>query len=206
MNTKITAKTPSTKIRPAGRGKTYDMAYIAVFTVLIAICSWISIPTVIPFTLQTFAVFLSVAVLGGRRGTLAVTLYVLSGAIGIPVFAEFTGGLGIILRNTGGYIIGFIFSALVMWLMESIFIKKLHVKHTLVIQAVSMVLGLLACYAAGTIWFMFVYMKDAGPVGLTTVLGWCVIPFIIPDAVKIALALMLGNILKRPLGKIMHEP
>lgn len=206
MNTKITAKTPSTKIGSAGKGKTYDMAYIAVFTVLIAICSWISIPTVIPFTLQTFAVFLSVAVLGGRRGTLAVILYVLSGAIGIPVFAEFTGGLGIILRNTGGYIIGFIFSALVMWLMESIFIKKLHVKHTLVIQAVSMVLGLLACYAAGTIWFMLVYMKDAGPVGLTTVLGWCVIPFIIPDAVKIALALMLGNILKRPLGKIMHEP
>lgn len=206
MNTNITAKTPSTKIRPAGMGKTYDMAYIAVFTVLIAICSWISIPTVIPFTLQTFAVFLSVAVLGGRRGTLAVTLYVLLGAIGVPVFAEFTGGLGIILRNTGGYIIGFIFSALVMWLMEGIFTKKLHVKYILVIQAVSMVLGLLACYAAGTIWFMFVYMKDAGPVGLTTVLGWCVIPFIIPDAVKIALALMLGNILKRPLGKIMHEP
>ncbi len=205
MNTNTTVKTPSAKIRPTGKGKTYDMAYIAVFTVLIAICSWISIPTVIPFTLQTFAVFLSIAVLGGRRGTLAVTLYVLLGAIGVPVFAEFTGGLGIILRNTGGYIIGFIFSALVMWLMESIFIKKLHVKHTLVIQAVSMVLGLLACYAAGTVWFMFVYMKDAGPVGLTTVLGWCVIPFIIPDAVKIALALMLGNILRKPLGKIMQE-
>lgn len=205
MNTNTTVKTPSAKIRPTGKGKTYDMAYIAVFTVLIAICSWISIPTVIPFTLQTFAVFLSIAVLGGRRGTLAVTLYVLLGAIGVPVFAEFTGGLGIILRNTGGYIIGFIFSALVMWLIESIFIKKLHVKHTLVIQAVSMVLGLLACYAAGTVWFMFVYMKDAGPVGLTTVLGWCVIPFIIPDAVKIALALMLGNILRKPLGKIMQE-
>lgn len=205
MNTNTTVKTPSAKIRPTGKGKTYDMAYIAVFTVLIAICSWISIPTVIPFTLQTFAVFLSIAVLGGRRGTLAVTIYVLLGAIGVPVFAEFTGGLGIILRNTGGYIIGFIFSALVMWLMESIFIKKLHVKHTLVIQAVSMVLGLLACYAAGTVWFMFVYMKDAGPVGLTTVLGWCVIPFIIPDTVKIALALMLGNILRKPLGKIMQE-
>lgn len=203
MSTKTTMPISNSKIRTAGRGKTYDMAYIAVFTVLIAVCSWISIPTVIPFTLQTFAVFLAVEVLGGRRGTLAVTLYVLLGAIGVPVFAEFTGGLGIILRNTGGYIIGFIFSALVMWLMESIFIKKLHVKYVLVIQAVSMLFGLLACYAAGTVWFMFVYMKDAGPIGLTTVLGWCVIPFIIPDAVKIALALMLGNILRRPLGKIM---
>lgn len=203
MSTKTTTPISDPKIRTAGRGKTYDMAYIAVFTVLIAICSWISIPTVIPFTLQTFAVFLAVEVLGGKRGTLAVTLYVLLGAIGVPVFAEFTGGLGIILRNTGGYIIGFILSALVMWLMEAVFIKKLHVQHVLVIQAVSMVLGLLACYAAGTIWFMLVYMKDAGPVGLTTVLGWCVIPFMIPDAVKIALALMFGNILRKPLGKIM---
>lgn len=203
MSTKTTTPISDPKIRTSGRGKTYDMAYIAVFTVLIAICSWISIPTVIPFTLQTFAVFLAVEVLGGRRGTLAVTLYVLLGAIGVPVFAEFTGGLGIILRNTGGYIIGFILSALVMWLMETILIKKLHVQHVLFVQAVSMVLGLLACYAAGTIWFMLVYMKDAGPVGLTTVLGWCVIPFMIPDAVKIALALMLGNILRKPLGKIM---
>ena len=77
--------------------RTYDMAYIAVFTVLIAICSWISIPTAIPFTLQTFAVFLSVSVLGGKRGTMAVLLYVLLGAIGLPVFSGFTGGIGILL-------------------------------------------------------------------------------------------------------------
>lgn len=205
MDTKTTARLQHTTQRNAGKGKTYDMAYIAVFTVLIAICSWISIPTVVPFTLQTFAVFLAVSILGGKRGTMAVTLYVLLGAIGVPVFAEFSGGLGVLLRNTGGYIIGFILSALIMWLMESIFIKRLHAKHPLVVQAVSMVLGLLACYTTGTLWFMIVYMRDAGPVGLTTVLGWCVIPFLIPDAVKIALALILGNTLRKPLGKIMNE-
>lgn len=205
MDTKTTARLQHTTQKTTGKGKTYDMAYIAVFTVLIAICSWISIPTVVPFTLQTFAVFLAVSILGGKRGTIAVTLYVLLGAIGVPVFAEFSGGLGVILRNTGGYIIGFILSALVMWLMESIFIKRLHVKHVLAVQAVSMVLGLLACYTAGTIWFMAVYMREAGPIGLTTVLGWCVIPFIIPDIIKIALALILGNTLRKPLGKIMNE-
>ena len=182
-----------------------DIAYIAVFTALMAVCSWISIPTAIPFTLQTMGVFLAVGLLGGKRGTIAVTLYVLLGAIGVPVFAEFTGGLGILFRNTGGYIIGFIFSALIMWLMEAVFIKKLHVKYVLAIQALSMVLGLLACYAAGTAWFMFVYLRDTGSVSLLTVLGWCVIPFIIPDAVKIALALMLGNTLRGPLGKIMDR-
>lgn len=200
MNTKTTPRIPETGIQAAGKGKTYDMAYIAVFTVLIAICSWISIPTAIPFTLQTFAVFLSVSVLGGKRGTTAVLIYVLLGAIGVPVFAGFTGGIGIIMNTTGGYIIGFILSALIMWLMEHMLGKKLWV------QALSMILGLFACYAVGTVWFMAVYMRATGPIGLATVLGWCVVPFIIPDAIKIALALTLSETLHRPLSKIMNEP
>lgn len=169
------------------RSKTYDIVYIGVFAVLIAICSWISIPTVVPFTLQTFAVFLSVGVLGGKRGTMAVVVYVLLGVIGVPVFAGFSGGIGIILNNTGGYIIGFVFSALIMWLMESMLGRKLWV------QGVSMALGLLACYAVGTVWFMSVYTRNTGAVGVATVLGWCVIPFIIPDIVKITLALVLSG-------------
>ena len=204
MSREISARTTNVqageaRIGAANRRKTYDMAYIGVFTVLITICSWISIPTLVPFTLQTFAVFLAVSVLGGKRGTLAVVVYVLLGAIGVPVFAEFTGGIGIILGNTGGYIIGFIFSALVMWMMESLFGKNVWV------QGISMVLGMLACYAVGTAWFMFVYMRDTGAVGLSTVLGWCVMPFIIPDAIKIALALVLSNTLKKPLAGIIGE-
>lgn len=199
MSMKMTTQTENTGVKTAGRGKTYDMAYIAVFTVLIAICSWISIPMAVPFTLQTFAIFLSVSILGGKRGTLAVVIYVLLGAIGVPVFAGFSGGLGVLMRNTGGYIIGFIFSALVMWLMESLLGRKIWV------QAVSMVLGLLVCYALGTVWFMFVYMRTTGAIGLATVLGWCVIPFIIPDIVKIVLALSLGNSLRKPLSAIMGE-
>lgn len=195
----MSTKAESAQVRTAGKGRTYDMAYIAVFAVLIAICSWISIPTAIPFTLQTFAVFLAVTVLGGRRGTMAVVVYVLLGAIGVPVFAEFTGGLGIILQNTGGYLIGFIFAALVMWLMERLFGRKFWV------QAVSMALGMVTYYTLGTIWFMQVYMRTTGDVGLMTVLGWCVIPFVIPDVVKSALALTLGNRLRKQLAGIMGE-
>lgn len=169
------------------RIKTLDMVYIALFAVLMAICSWISIPTVVPFTLQTFAVFLAVGVLGGKRGSMAVLIYILLGAVGIPVFAGFQGGLNVILGNTGGYIIGFIFSALVMWAMEKLPGKKLWV------LGLSMVLGLIVCYAIGTVWFMVVYTKNTGTVGLAAVLGWCVIPFIIPDLIKIALALILSR-------------
>ena len=126
-----------------------------------------------------------------------MVVYVLLGAVGVPVFGGFTGGIDIILRNTGGYIIGFIFSALVMWLLESILGRKTWA------QAVSMTVGLLVCYAFGTAWFMFVYMRDTGAVGLSTVLGWCVLPFLVPDAVKIVLALLLSRALRRPLAGIL---
>lgn len=171
----------------AAKSKTYDMVYIAVFAVLMAICSWISIPTAVPFTLQTFGVFLAIGVLGGRKGSLAVLVYILLGVIGVPVFAGFTGGIGILLRNTGGYIIGFLFSALVMWAMEMVLGKKPWV------LALSMAVGLAVCYAFGTAWFMVVYAKDAGAIGLATALGWCVFPFVIPDLVKIALAMVLSK-------------
>lgn len=162
-----------------------DMTYIAVGAVLIAICSWIAVPAAVPFTLQTFAVFTMTGILGGRRGTITVLLYILLGAIGVPVFAGFSGGVGILLGSTGGYIIGFLGSALVMWLGEKLFGKGL------IVQIISMLAGLLVCYAFGTAWFMMVYSQSNGAVGLAAVLGWCVIPFIIPDLIKIALAVVI---------------
>jgi len=171
----------------AVRGKTYDMVYIGVFTVLIAVCSWISIPAAVPFTLQTFGVFMAVEVLGGKRGTMAVLVYILMGAVGIPVFAGFQGGIGVIFNTTGGYIVGFLCSALIMWAAESLFGKKP------LVRLLSMAAGLIACYVLGTIWFMVVYGRTTGAVGLMTVLGWCVIPFIIPDLVKIGLAYFISR-------------
>lgn len=157
-------------------------------TALIAICSWISIPLgEVPFTLQAFAIFLAIGLLGGKLGTISVVAYVLLGAIGVPVFAGFTGGFGIIMGTTGGYIIGFIFTALEMWLAERIFGKKP------LVSIISMIIGLLICYAVGTVWFMVIYTHNTGAVGLGAVLGWCVIPFIIPDLVKIALAFIITN-------------
>lgn len=177
------------------RSKTYDLVYISIFVVLITVCSWISIPLTVPVTLQTFGVFTTVGLLGGKRGTLAVLVYILMGAVGIPVFSGFTGGIGILAGTTGGYIAGFLFSALIMWGME-----KLLGRSTLVLAG-SMVLGLLVCYAVGTLWFMAVYAASSGAVGILTVLGWCVFPFIIPDIAKIVLALIftkrLSGVIKR---------
>lgn len=165
------------------------MAYIAMFAVVMAVCAWISIPAAVPFTLQTLGVFLAVGMLGGKRGTLAVLIYLLLGAVGMPVFAGFNGGLGYMLGSTGGYIVGFLLSALTMWGFEAALGRKTWV------LAVSMVLGLAVCYAFGTAWFMVVYAKNTGAIGLMTALGWCVIPYIFPDLVKIALALLLQKLL-----------
>ena len=183
--------TNSKSIPAAGSLRTYDIVYISLFSVLIAICSWISIQTVVPVTLQTLGVFLSVSVLGGKRGTLSVLVYILLGAVGLPVFSGFTGGIGILFGNTGGYIIGFLFSALAMWGIGHLFGDSLPVR------LLSMLAGLLICYAFGTYWFMTVYSKANGPVSIATVLGWCVIPFIIPDLIKIAIALMIGPRIKK---------
>jgi biotin transport system substrate-specific component len=166
---------------------TKDIVYISLATALMAICSWISIPLIVPVTLQTFAVFTAVGLLGLKRGTLAVLVYILLGALGVPVFAGFTGGFGILIGSTGGYIIGFIFSALVVGLITKFFGKKTPM------IILSMIAGLLVCYLFGTSWFMYVYAKNTGAVGLSTVLSWCVIPFIIPDAAKIALATIVVN-------------
>ena len=171
----------------AARSKTYDMVYIAVFAVVMAVCSWISIPAQVPFTLQTFGVFMAVGVLGGKRGTIAVLVYILLGAIEIPVFAGFSGGIGALFGMSGGYIIGFLFSAIVMWGLENLIGRKP------VMQIISMIAGLIVCYGFGTVWFMIVYARTTGAVGLATVLGWCVIPFIIPDLIKIALAFALSG-------------
>ena len=165
------------------RIKTLDMVYVAMCAIMIAVCSWISIPMLVPVTLQTFGVFLTVGVLGGKRGSLAVLTYLLLGTVGIPVFSGFTGGIGSLLGSTGGYIIGFLFAALVMWGMEQFLGKK---RWALIL---SMVLGLLVCYVFGTIWFIVVYTNNTGEVAVWTALGWCVFPYIIPDILKIVVAL-----------------
>lgn len=165
--------------------KTFDMVYVALFAVLITICSWITIPTLVPFTLQTFGVFCAVGFLGGKRGTLAILIYVLLGVVGVPVFAGFKGGLGELLGMTGGYIIGFIFAGLIFWLITGLFGKKL------VSTVIGMLAGLLVCYAFGSVWFMAVYSHNNGAVGIASVLSWCVLPFIIPDLVKLVIAVTI---------------
>ena len=175
----------------SNKNKTNDIVFIALFAVLIVVCSWISIPSVVPFTMQTFAVYLTLNYLGAKRGTVSIFIYLCLGLIGAPVFSNFNSGIGALFGVTGGYMLGWLLSGLVMGLLEKLIGTKIWA------QAISMLAGLIVCYIVGTAWFMVVYARNTGPIGIWSALLWCVIPFIIPDLLKLGLALWISLRLKK---------
>ena len=185
--------TKSIRSPETGRLKTLTLVLPALFAALTAICSWVTIPSTVPFTLQTFAVFLALGVLGGKLGSVSVVVYILLGAVGLPVFSGFKGGFGVILGTTGGYIVGFVLLTCAYWLMTSVFGNKI------IVRVVGMLLGLALCYAFGTIWFITVYTRSTGAVSISAALGWCVVPFIIPDLIKLTLAVIISQRLNKVL-------
>ena len=157
--------------------KIRSMTRCAVFAAAMGVCAWLAVPMGdIAVSLQTFAIFLTLGVLGGRDGTATCFVYLALGAVGLPVFTGFQGGLGVLLGPTGGYLWGFLAAGIVYWLLEN----RLP-------RWVCMSLGMLVCYACGTGWYYFAF----GNAGLWAVMLKCVVPYLLPDAVKLSLALSL---------------
>lgn len=176
--------------------KTRDMALCALFAALLAVCAWLVIPIGdVPFTLQTFGVFAALGLLGGKRGTIAIAVYLLLGAVGAPVFAGFKGGVGALLGVTGGYLVSYIFMGLIVIAAEKLFGDRT------IVFLIAGVIALIICYAFGTAWFVVAYAKTAGPISWAAALGKCVIPFVLPDLAKLALAVFLRDRLKRYVPK-----
>ena len=157
--------------------KVKDLVYIAIFTSIICVMSLVTIPTTVPFTLQTMAIFICMFMLKPVDAIISVLLYIFIGAIGLPVFSNFRGGFGVLAGPTGGYILGFI----IMPFMALIFKNKI----------VAAIIGLIICYTFGTIWFML--FNTSGIHSFWKILTICVIPFIIPDAIKLVLAYLLSK-------------
>lgn len=170
--------------------KVRDMALCALFAALLSLCAWICVPIGdIAFTMQTFGVFLTLGLLGGKRGTLAILTYLLLGAIGLPVFSGFQGGIGTLLGVTGGYILGFLVSGLIYWLLTGTFGQRLRL--------LAMLAGLMTCYGFGSVWFYMLYLQNGSTVSIALILSKCVLPFLLPDILKLALAYGLTCRLKR---------
>lgn len=167
--------------------KTKKITLVALFTALTAVCSQILIPTPpVPINLGIFAVFLAGAILGAKLAPLSMTCFMLLGAVGAPVFAGLKGGLGVLMGSTGGYIVGYIICAFIVGLAADKWGEKF------LPLCISMVLGLFCCYLLGTLWFMFITKNS-----LSQSLVYCVYPFLLGDALKIALATFAGSKLRK---------
>lgn len=159
------------------------LIFCALFAALTAVCSQIAIPLPwdVPFNLATFAVLLAGALLGPWGGTASMLVYLLLGAVGVPVFALFRGGLDRLVGPTGGYLIGYLFMALVVGLMIAKSNRKFYW------QVLAMTVGTIVCYAFGTAWYMFLTHNS-----FLASLSLCVLPFLLGDVIKILLAAFLS--------------
>lgn len=159
---------------------------MSLMAALMCVSAMIYIPTAVPITLQSLVLYFSLFFLGGARTSAVVTLYVLIGAIGLPVFSGFSGGVGRLFDASGGFIFGMLAAALIWWLLERVLPSAIKARQVILCSA-----SLAVLYICGTLWYAFVYLGGSG--GLIPALTICVLPFIVPDTVKIALAYFINK-------------
>ena len=174
--------------------KTKDMTIVAVMAALLCVAGPLSISIgPIPLSLASFAVYLAGAVLGAKRGTLSVAIYLLLGLVGLPVFSGFQGGVQRLVGVTGGYLVGYLPCALITGLAVKADSPETGPQWRL---PAFMALGTAALYLTGTAWFM-IQTKNT----LAASMGMCVVPFLPGDAVKIIAA----SLLARPVREALYR-
>ena len=164
------------------RLKTKDLTLIALFVAITIILSQIVIPlTPVPLSLSMIAVYLSGALLGWKRGGITLIIYLLIGALGLPVFASAKGGIPVLFGPTGGYIFGYVFASVI----TGYFIERTNRLKIYIIFG-AMTAGLISCYFLGTLWLGIIT-----EIGFSKALYLGVIPFIPGDLLKILLSALL---------------
>ena len=167
------------------------MSFTALSTSFIVLCSWITVPFTVPFTMQTFAVFLVLLSFGGKVGFSSVLLYLLLGAFGIPVFSSFGVGIGTLLGPSGGFLWGFLLLTLVYLCFERFFAKKPFLR----LPALS--IGLVICYLSGVAFFCAnLRLTGNEEIGVCSAFAVYVLPFVLPDILKMFLAFVLHKRIK----------
>jgi biotin transport system substrate-specific component len=185
-NAKIEA--PSVEVSPKQKITTKSIALIALMTAVTCVLAPLSLPIgPVPISLTNLAIYLALYILGMKKGTISYIVYLFIGLVGVPVFSGFTGGPAKLIGPTGGYLIGFVFMAMI----AGIFIDKF--KGKMVPSMVGMILGTLVCYGFGTAWLAY-----QGQMNFKAALLAGVIPFIPGDLIKMVLAAVFGpQIIKR---------
>ncbi len=176
--------------------KVKDMTLTAVTAALICIAGPLTIAAgPVPLSLATFAVYLAGTICGKKRGALAAALYLLIGAIGVPVFSGFSGGLQKLAGVTGGYLAGYLPCAF----LSGLGAERAEKEERKWILPGMMILGTAVLYAIGTAWFMIQTGNS-----FSAALGLCVLPFLPGDAAKIAAVTLLTPPVRKAIKKIQH--
>ena len=186
------------------RSVIFPYVLCALFAALTAVCSQIMVPlpfTPIPINLALLAVWVCGGILGAKKGAIAMLVYILLGAVGVPVFVGLNAGLGALAGPTGGYIIGYLPSVIVFALL----VRQPETRERggkpakgFILSIVRGLPAMAACYSPGTAWFML-----TTGMGLTESLVICVIPFIPGDVLKIVAAVAVMGALRKPLRGII---
>ena len=167
--------------------RSFSMVLCAFFTALLAVFSQIAFPLgPVPVNLSTLAIYAAAAVLGGKWAALSAILWALLGAVGVPVFSLFRGGLSTLTGPTGGFILGFIPMAFVTGSLLQVFSKSDALKKKTLFQIFSMIAGLVLCFAFGTVWYQYV-----AHVSFSQSLVVCVLPFLPGEVIKLLLGLLV---------------
>lgn len=167
-----------------------DMVLCSLLAAMTGILSQIGIPIgEIPINLALFSVYLAGGLLGSYKGAVSMLVYIMMGAVGLPVFSNFRGGLSVLAGPTGGYILGYLFAALAVGMVSSYWGASFWK------LAIGMAGGLTLCYLFGTVWFVLLTGN-----GLAAALSACVLPFLPGDAVKIVSAAILLPKLKKAIS------
>lgn len=168
-----------------------EMALIAVMAAVTCVLGPLSVPIgVVPISLTNLAIYFSIYILGTKRGTLSYIVYLLIGMVGVPVFSGFTGGFGKLLGPTGGYLIGFIFMALISGAVID------HFHHRIVPSMLGMIAGTIVCYIFGTAWLAF-----QAHMGFYAALAAGVLPFLPGDFAKMVIAAVVAPQIRSRLAK-----
>ena len=168
---------------------TKNLSLMALMSALLCLLAPISIPIgPVPITLSIFIIYIISYILDANSALISVFIYLLIGIVGLPVFAGYKSGLGVILGPSGGYLISY----LVVVYISSYYNNKYY--YNKILQLLFMFITLILCYVCGTIWFS-IFKKMT----FIESLFICVFPFIITDVIKIIAACMLGNEIRKRL-------
>lgn len=167
-----------------------SMIFISLFATLMCVGAWLHFPSVVPATMQTFVVMTALGLIGSKKTFIMLTVYVFLGAIGLPVFSGFTSGIGALTGPTAGFIWGFFMGVPVFYLSQK------YIKNSFSLY-IGYILYIIIHYIPGALWYCHFTLGELTLQGILSSSLVTVVPFIVPDAVKLFLAKIIVGKIKR---------